>query len=706
MSVRPPEFQAPVEGMPSETLLSGAAMAASVHAGAGWDTQPKNLAPAAASWLDKLPGGVFQLHRDVDGRWTFPYVNAEVQRVLGMSASGLRRDARSVRAVLHADDLAQLKLRLDQSRETGVTWKARFRLVRQNGPQPWVEITATPESLPDTSTVWNGFLLDVNYEQHRLIAAQDKCERHAQAVQACELGVIEVDTAAKRVRLDPQARHQHGLDAQQGDISLTHWLDLLRPEDRDAAHRALNPDVPVADPPHNDILVVQVGSVMQPYSRTLEITLIRGHAAPSHNDHAAPRLGLCRDITTQQQKLAERSYQHAGELAERSRSEFLSRISHELRTPLNGVLGYGQLMALDREHPLPRTQAQRLAVLQESSARLLSMIDQLLEVSGIEQGQVELRPEVVDLRPLIARCVQNAAPMAQARDISIEVSLGDEEVDSLGAIEPAHVRADPLALEQVINALLSNAIKFNRSPGRVRIRYVKAEMGTVLIDDTGEGLSTEQLSQLFQPLNRLGAERTRIPGHGLGLTTARKLTQAMGGKLKAWSQMGTGSRFAVSLALAKAERPVGAPESDFTGLVPSQFDGGVQHVVLYVEDDEVNTTLMEQVFLMRPEWRLVTAATGEDGIAAALTHLPELALIDIGLPGISGIEVMQKIKGDLRTQHIHCVALSADTSAESIARAQAAGFEDYWTKPFDIVTMVHRLKTLLGTTEAHRQSLG
>jgi CheY-like chemotaxis protein/two-component sensor histidine kinase len=347
---------------------------------------------------------------------------------------------------------------------------------------------------------------------------------------------------------------------------------------------------------------------------------------------------------------------------------------------------------------LPRAQAQRLAVLQESSARLLSMIDQLLEVSGIDQGHIELRPEVVDLRPLIARCVQTAAPLAQARDISIEVSLGEEDVDSLGAIEPAHVRADPLALEQVINALLSNAIKYNRSPGRVRIRFVKAEMGTVLIDDTGEGLSTEQLSQLFQPLNRLGAERTRIPGHGLGLTTARKLTQAMGGKLKAWSQLGTGSRFAVSLALAKTERPVGAPESDFTGLVHSQFDGGVQRVVLYVEDDEVNTTLMEQVFLMRPEWRLVTAATGEDGVAAALTHLPELALIDIGLPGISGIEVMQKIKGDLRTQHIHCVALSADTSAESIARAQTAGFEDYWTKPFDIVTMVHRLKTLLGQT--------
>lgn len=700
MSVRPPEFQTPVEGMPSETLLSGAAMAAAIHAGAGWATQPKNLTPAAASWLDKLPGGVFQLHRDTDGRWTFTYVNAEMQRLLGMSASGLRRDARSVRTVLHPEDLAQLKLRLDQSRETGVTWKARFRLVRQNGPQPWVEITATPESQPDTSTVWNGFLVDVNYEQSRLLAAQEKCERHAQAVQACALGVIEVDLNAQRVRLDGLARVQHGLDAQQGDISITHWLDLLRPEDRQAVQLVLSSNTSNATQAANDILLVQVGAVMQPYSRTLEITLARNAANTVAGAGTPVRIGLCRDISAQQQKLAERSHQHAGELAERNRSEFLSRLSHELRTPLNGVLGYGQLMALDREHPLPRAQAQRLSVLQESSARLLSMIDQLLEVSGIEQGRVELHPEVVDLRPLIARCVQNALPLAQARHIDIEVSLGEEDVDSLGAIEPAHVRADPLALEQVINELLSNAIKFNRSPGRIRIRFVKAEMGTVLIDDTGEGMSTEQLSQLFQPLNRLGAERTRIPGHGLGLTTARKLTQAMGGKLKAWSQLGTGSRFAVSLALAKPERQVGAPESDFVGLVPSQFEGGVQRVVLYVEDDEVNTTLMEQVFLMRPEWRLVTAATGEDGVAAALTHLPELALIDIGLPGISGIEVMQKIKGDLRTQHIHCIALSADTSVESIARARMAGFEDYWTKPFDIVSMVTRLKTILGSPQS------
>jgi signal transduction histidine kinase len=681
MSGRPPELQEPVEGVAAEALL--------LAPGA----RPHGLAPAAAALLDKLPGGVFQLLRSSDGRWTFPYVNAEAQRMLGMSAAGLRRDARSVRAVLHPADLAHLKQRLDQSRETGVTWKARFRLQRLNAPKLWVEVTASPESRSDAGTMWTGLLADVHYEHTRQNAAQNLHERQMQAVRAAELGLVDIDLAAGQVRFDAQARLQHGLDITQTEVSLSHWLDLLLPEDRAAAQQALATASEASEhKPHTVLLHAR--SADRQGVRALELALTRTVAAfdAPPGSPGQPRLvGVCRDITAHREREDERCLNLAGEMAERSRNDFLSRISHELRTPLNGVLGYAQLMALDREHPLPRTQSQRLAVLQESSARLLSLVDQLLEVSGIDRGEVALHPEVVDLRPLIARCVSNAAAAAQDRGVDIEVALGDE--DSGGP--SAHVRADPQALEQVIQALLSNAIKFNRSPGRVRIRFVSAEMGTVLIDDTGPGLTPEQLGRLFEPLNRLGAERTRVPGNGLGLTTARKLTQAMGGKLKAWSQPGTGSRFAVSLALAKPERPVGAPESDFAGLAPSGWDGGVQRVVLYVEDDEVNTTLMEQVFLMRPEWRLITAASGEDGVAAALAHLPELALIDIGLPGISGIEVMQKLRGDLRTQHIHCVALSADTSAESIERARAAGFEDYWTKPFDILTMVGQLKSLL-----------
>ncbi len=612
-----------------------------------------------------------------------------MQRLLGISGAGWRRDARAVRTVLHPADLVQIKKHLDQSRETGVTWRARIRLLRQVGHQPWVEVTATPHSLTDASTLWYGFLTDVHYEQSRHLATNNLHERQMRAIRAAGLGLLEIDLQTQRLRLDPIARQQHGLDAVQTEVSLLHWLDLWIPEDRVASYMAVTTPLDSAEQPTQTVVVHFSGAAHTP-SRALELTITSAWPqgdATARADNLTRRICICRDITAQQQDEEKRCQRAAGVLAERSRNDFLSRISHELRTPLNGILGYAQLMALDREHPLPRMQSQRLTVLQESSTRLLSMIDQLLEVSGIDQGQVALHPEVVDVGPLIARCVSQAQSLARAKGVDIEVALADEH--------SAHVRADPKALEQVIRALLSNAIKFNRSPGRVRIRFVSAEMGTIIIDDTGPGLTTQQLSQLFQPLNRLGAERTGIPGNGLGLTTARKLTQAMGGKLKAWSQPGTGSRFAVSLTLAKPERPAGAPESDFTGLDPSQWDGGLQQVVLYIEDDEVNTTLMEQVFLMRPEWRLVTAANGEDGILEAITHLPELALIDIGLPDISGIEVMKKIKGDLRTQHIRCIALSADTSAESVERARAAGFDDYWTKPFDILSMVSQLKTIL-----------
>jgi signal transduction histidine kinase len=465
---------------------------------------------------------------------------------------------------------------------------------------------------------------------------------------------------------------------------------LFLPEDRPSAHSALT--APLDDDARSSqSAVVHLKPADGAELRAIELTFTlasRGGEIALLSAGASKRVGVCRDVTEQRRHYEQSPHLSAGMLAERDRSDFLSRISHELRTPLNGILGYAQLMTLDREHPLPQAQLHRLRVLQESGTRLLSMIDQLLAIRGIDQGEVTLHPEVVDVVPLIARCVGHVQSFAQARSIDIDVALIDEQV--------AHVRADPRALEQVVHALLSNAIKFNRSPGRVRIRFVSAEMGTILIDDTGVGLTPKKLSQLFQPLNRLGAEREGIPGRGLGLITARKLTQAMGGALKAWSQVGTGSRFAVSLVLAKPQRPVGAPESGFTSLEPSEGEGAIQRVVLYVEDDEVNTALMEQVFLMRPEWRLITAVNGEDGLSAAMAHQPELMLIDIGLPDMSGVEVLKKIKSDVHTQSIRCVALSADTSAESVHRARDAGFEAYWTKPFDILGMVGQLKSLLG----------
>ena len=653
-----------------------------------WTVGAHQLGPQTA-WLDQFPGGVFQLRLDRDGCWSFPFINLEAQRLLGMSAAALRRDARATEAVLRAVDLVELKTHLYKSRETGLPWKARVQVQRHSGCGTWVDIMASPQSCLDASTVWNGFLMNVDYEEQRRRALHHLHETRQHVIRAAALGMVEIDLSTRMLSLDAAARRQHGLDASQAMLSESQWLDLFLPDDRALAQLAWT--APLGNEGQSaPSVLLHLKRASRTGSHALEITITAG---PSGNEAALradaemPRWGICRDVAVQPAQQDQHAALSAGVLAERDRRDFLSRVSHELRTPLNGILGYAQLMVLDREHPLPQAQLHRVRVLQESGTRLLSMIDQLLTIRGIDQGEIALHPEVVDVVPLIARCVGHVQSFAQARSIDIDVGLIDEQI--------AYVRADPKALEQVLHALLSNAIKFNRSPGRVRIRFVSAEMGTIIIDDTGMGLNSKKLSQLFQPLNRLGAERDGIPGRGLGLITARKLTQAMGGTLRAWSQVGTGSRFAVSLALAKPQRSVGTPESEFSSFESTEREGDLQRVVLYIEDDEVNTALMEQVFLMHPEWRLLTATNGEHGILAAIAHQPELILIDIGLPDMSGVEVLKRIKADGRTQSTRCVALSADASVESVHRAHAAGFEEYWTKPFDILGMVNQLKALL-----------
>lgn len=255
------------------------------------------------------------------------------------------------------------------------------------------------------------------------------------------------------------------------------------------------------------------------------------------------------------------------------------------------------------------------------------------------------------------------------------------------------VRADADALEQVLTNLLSNAIKYNRPKGRVRVRFEAAEQGVLTVDDTGIGMSEDQLGKLFEPFNRLGAERTHAHGSGLGLAITRKLVRAMSGKIDVLSRPGKGSRFAVSLPLAKAGK-VKQPSHDVQPPpeFPSLWDNGVEQVVLYVEDDEVNIILMEQIFRAQPNWRLITATNGAEGLEMALQHELSLVLLDLNLPDLSGFEVLERLRAQEHTRHLRCIALSADALPQQIQQAIAAGFDDYWTKPIDVAAVIGKLK--------------
>lgn len=376
----------------------------------------------------------------------------------------------------------------------------------------------------------------------------------------------------------------------------------------------------------------------------------------------------------------------AAERASRAKSEFLSRVSHELRTPLNAILGFTDLMALDAGQPLGDAQRRRLEGVRQAGQGLLALVDDVLDVSRIEQGQLRLKHDPVPLAALLRAAGEAVEPLARSRGVS------------LSAVEPgsACVRGDAAAAQQVLVNLLSNAIKYNRPGGAVRVSCEAAPDGhwAVHVDDEGLGLRPDQLTQLFQPFNRLGAERRRIGGTGLGLVIARALARAMGGDVMATSTPGQGSRFTMRLAPAlpadAAGSPAGGPSAD-----ARQTPDAAGREVLYIEDEPLNVLLMEEVFRTQPGWTLHVARDGETGVALARQLQPQLVLIDMNLPDMNGLEVLRRLRADGRTAGLLCVALSADAMGEQISAARAAGFDDYWTKPIDLTRLLDDVRRII-----------
>ncbi|MEI7464118.1 MAG: ATP-binding protein [Burkholderiales bacterium] len=625
------------------------------------------------SLLDRLPSLVVRLHRSESGHWAVPYACSGFIRLCGIPMSVLRTDARALIDCVHGEDLRRLEQASTQLCSSGQPVHECVSLRRRHGPWSRFDASALADPAPYGGVYWNVLLRPQSSPSAMDADLQQRHQRWQLATAAADIGVVEFDVAGGTLHLDAVACRHHGLSSAPHVVEVASWMALVAESDRAAARALWLPTV-LAEERMRLSLSVDAG--MPHGLRTLEFVLqaVGGEQR---------LVGTCTDVTERQTLDSLKRDKLDAEKASRSKSEFMSRVSHELRTPLNGILGFAQLMALDSEEPLPPAQAQRLEVLRHSGSRLLSLIDQLLEVSRIEQGRLRLRPRPTDVQLLVERCAKEMMPLAQQSGIELMVQI------------PANaplVRADADALEQVLTNLLSNAIKYNRPRGRVRVRFEAAEQGVLTVDDTGIGMSEDQLGKLFEPFNRLGAERTDTQGSGLGLAITRKLVRAMDGKIDVLSRPGKGSRFAVSLPLAKGRKVKPPQDVQEKPEFPSLRDTGVEQVVLYVEDDEVNTILMEQIFRSQPRWRLLTATNGTQGLEIADQHELSLVLLDLNLPGLSGFEVLERLRSQDHTRHLRCIALSADALPHQIQQAIAAGFDDYWTKPIDVAAVIGKLK--------------
>jgi PAS domain S-box-containing protein len=381
----------------------------------------------------------------------------------------------------------------------------------------------------------------------------------------------------------------------------------------------------------------------------------------------------------------------AAEKANLAKTDFLSSMSHELRTPLNAILGFAQLMETGAPAPTPG-QKRNLDQILKAGWYLLELINEILDLALIESGTVILSHEPVSLVEVMLECRAMIEPQAHKRGISMTFPKFDI---------PYFVQADRTRVKQVLINILFNAIKYNKPNGEVAVEYTLAPPNSIriCIRDTGAGLAPQQLALLFQPFNRLGKETSVEEGTGIGLVVTKRLVELMGGTIGAESVVGVGSMFWIELNLTTAPR-FAVREAESAALVQPQMpDGTPLRTLLYVEDNPANLELVEQLIARRPDLRLLSAADGNLGIEFARAYQPDVILMDINLPGLSGIEALKILRADPATAHIPIIALSANAIPRDIEKGLEAGFFNYLTKPIKVNHFMDTLDSALKSSQ-------
>jgi PAS domain S-box-containing protein len=483
-------------------------------------------------------------------------------------------------------------------------------------------------------------------------------------------------TGAHPTFLSPNVNRVLGLEADERITTADEWLERVEAEDRaflsEMATEAVARKSPMA---RTEVRVAHKdGSI-----RLLSV-LVSFDYDSSGRLESILAYGL--DVTEEKEAAeALKRAKDEAERANREKSEFLSRMSHELRTPLNAILGFGQLLEMDE---LSSEQKESVKQVMSSGRHLLDLIDEVLDISRIESGTMSISTEPVLVEEIIAECLDMVRPLAGSKSVTIY---------SDAMMEPTHVLADRHRLKQVLLNLLSNAIKYNGKKGSVTVSCQTRALNKlrVTVRDTGRGIGKEKMARLFTPFDRLGAEETGVAGTGLGLALSRRLVEVMGGTLGAESVVGDGSTFWVDLNLTSD--PVAA--HDVVGGAREPQLGIDADVVLYIEDNLSNMRLVERLLAHRTPVQLVPAMKGRLGLELAREHRPDLILLDVHLPDITGEEVLEQLQADEATRAIPVVVISADATTAQRRRLLDVGARHYLTKPLDLELFLDVVVTTL-----------
>lgn len=390
--------------------------------------------------------------------------------------------------------------------------------------------------------------------------------------------------------------------------------------------------------------------------------------------------GIVRDLTEIKQVENQlRQSRDEAQQANRIKSDFLSSMSHELRTPLNSILGFTQILEIDRD-ALNDDQINTIKEIASSGHHLLSLINDVLDLSKIESGHTTIVMQNISLIETIKECVDALLSSSQKKDISINVTSESD----------VRVLADNVRLRQVLLNLISNAIKYNKKHGNIDISVENNNKGNtrVSISDNGAGLSQDDVDHLFTPFERLSASCSNIEGTGIGLVISKRLLELMNGIIGVESTVGKGSVFWFELeSAAPLESDVIQDASDENRFPHDKTEELFKKNILYIEDNVKNLMLVKKWVKKATNYNLITTTHPLDGLSLAETYEPELILLDINLPEIDGYEVLKRLRQNEKLKHIPVVAVTARAMYEDIAEGMTAGFNGYVTKPIDLVNL-------------------
>ncbi len=654
----------------------------------------------------------------VDGSRVY-YVSDASMRLYGRPPQAFIDRPDLWKAVVHPEDLPQVEKGFEQMLRTG-SKSAEYRVRHTDGRWRWVRDRASVLRDAQGQPIGiGGIAEDITERLREQSALRQRELQLADIVDTALDAIILVDAFQHVVVFNRAAERVFRIDA---PSAIGCAVQRFIPQPLQAAHRA-------------QLQRAQEAGLASSRAGLQRLQGLRADGEPFVIEASISRLDtergpvmtvVLRDTAEMGEAEAARDAQATAEAASRAKTEFLSRMSHELRTPLNAVLGFSQLLQSGGEGPLTPGQRAQVDYIYQAGWHLLALINDVLDVSRIEAGEMQVQAEGVSLRPLVSEVLRMCEGMATRHQVTVESHL----TEGL-ALE---VLCDRTRLRQVLLNLLSNAIKYNLPGGRVDLWAVRDE-GSIRLDieDSGIGMTHEQLQHVFEPFNRLGRERTPVEGTGIGLTLTRELVHLMHGRIAIHSELDRGTRVQVHLpglnghgaeALpgaanafadelsAQAVAPlhealpasvpvqrtaiaqdVAAPEAP----VPTRrLQGAPNALVLYIEDNPVNALVVQELLAPVADLRLETAEDGASGIRRVKALQPDLVLLDMRLPDMTGEEVLSALRADAATRDVRVVALSASAMPEDVNAARDAGALAYWTKPIDFGRFLTDVKALLG----------